>query len=87
MSPLPPAEEREKSISDAEKQAAKHQKDIKDFEQTLEKSAAALEAAKAYQAKLHRQGFGTEPVHDLLKHIKDDIPKIASQKPQKINSR
>jgi len=44
-------DEREKSISDAEKQAAEHRKDIKDLELSLEKSAAALEAAKAYQTK------------------------------------
>jgi hypothetical protein len=34
---------------------------------------------KAQQAKLHRQGFGTAPVHDLLKHVKDEIPQIAKE--------
>lgn len=39
-----------------------------------------LEAwGSAQQAKLHKQGFGTAPVHDLLKHIKNDIPKIAKK--------
>ena len=34
---------------------------------------------KAQQAKLHRQGFGTAPVHDLLIHAKDEIPQIAKK--------
>jgi hypothetical protein len=32
-----------------------------------------------HQARLHKQGFGTAPVHDLLEYIKDDMPKIAKQ--------
>jgi DNA repair protein SbcC/Rad50 len=44
-------EEREGSISAAEKQAAKYQKGIKDLEQSMERSAAVLKAAKAYQAR------------------------------------
>ncbi len=31
----------------------------------------------AQQAKVHRQGFGTAPVDDILEHIKDSLPKIA----------
>lgn len=39
-----------------------------------------LEAwGEAQQAKLHKQGFGTAPVHNLLKHIKDDIPRIGRE--------
>ena len=54
----------------------------------MEKAKAAGDTKKieelevwgpAYQAKLHRQGFGTAPVHDLLKYIKNDIPKIAKE--------
>jgi len=44
-------EEKEKSISDAEKQAAKHQTDNKEIKQLLEKSEVVLEAAKDYQTK------------------------------------
>ena len=37
-----------------------------------------LEAwGQARQAKLHRQGFSTAPVDDILEHIKDDLPQIA----------
>ncbi len=44
------------------------------------KKIKELEAwGPAQQAKLHKQGFGTAPVHNLLKHIKDDIPKIAKE--------
>ena len=32
---------------------------------------------KAQQAKLHRQGFSTAPVDDILEHIKDKLPQIA----------
>ena len=32
---------------------------------------------KAHQAKLHRQGFSTAPVDDVLEHIKDKLPQIA----------
>ena len=31
---------------------------------------------KAQQAKLHRQGFSTAPVDDILEHIKDNLPQI-----------
>lgn len=30
------------------------------------------------QAKLHRQGFGTEPVPEVLAHLKDHLPDIAA---------
>ena len=33
----------------------------------------------AQQAELHKQGFGTAPVGNLLRHIEDDIPKIAKE--------
>ncbi len=54
----------------------------------MEKAKAAGDTKKikeieawgpAQQAKLHKQGFGTAPVHDLLKHIKDDLPNIAKE--------
>ena len=54
----------------------------------MEKAKAAGDTKKikeleawgpAQQAKLHKQGFGTAPVQDLLKHIKGDIPKIAKE--------
>ena len=46
----------------------------------LTKKIKELEAwGPAQQAKLHKQGFGTAPVQDLLKHIKGDIPKIAKE--------
>jgi len=32
---------------------------------------------KAQQAKVHRQGFSTAPVDDILEHIKDNLPQIA----------
>ena len=39
----------------------------------LEGEAAAL------QAQLHRQGFSTAPVDDILEHIKDQLPGIAEK--------
>jgi hypothetical protein len=36
-----------------------------------------LEAeGQAWQARLHRQGFGTAPVEDILSHIAGDLPGI-----------
>ena len=32
----------------------------------------------AQQAKLHRQGFSTAPVDDILEYIKDSLPQIAA---------
>ncbi|MHC4122567.1 MAG: OmpH family outer membrane protein [Planctomycetota bacterium] len=44
------------------------------------KKIKELEAwGPAQQARLHKQGFGTASVSNLLKHIKDDIPKIAKE--------
>ena len=44
------------------------------------KKIAELEAwGPAQQAKLHRQGFSTAPVDDILEHIKDKLPGIAKQ--------
>lgn len=41
------------------------------------KEVARLEAlGKAWQAALHKQGFGTAPVDDLLQHIAGEIPRI-----------
>lgn len=43
-----------------------------------EKRVAELEAwGKAQQVLLHKQGFSTAPVDDILKHIKDQLPEIA----------
>jgi len=42
-----------------------------------EKEVARLEAeGRAWQAQLHRQGFGTAPVDDLLAHIANEVPRI-----------
>ena len=39
-----------------------------------------LEAwGKAQQALLHKQGFSTAPVDDILKHVADQLPKIKKQ--------
>ena len=41
------------------------------------KEVAQLEAeGRAWQAQLHRQGFGTAPVDDLLAHIANEVPRI-----------
>jgi hypothetical protein len=41
------------------------------------KEVSRLKAeGRAWQAQLHRQGFGTAPVDDLLAHIAGDLPKI-----------
>ncbi|MEQ2007146.1 MAG: hypothetical protein ABMA26_10130 [Limisphaerales bacterium] len=41
------------------------------------KETARLEAeGRAWQAALHRQGFGTAPVDDLLAHIAGELPRI-----------
>lgn len=42
-----------------------------------EKEVAKLEAeGRAWQAQLHRQGFGTAPVDELLAHIANEVPRI-----------
>ena len=33
----------------------------------------------ALQSLVHKQGFSTWPIHDILKNIKDEIPKIAKE--------
>ncbi len=52
----------------------------------MEKAKAAGDTKKiaelqtwgpAHQAKLHRQGFSTASVDDILEHIKDNLPQIA----------
>ncbi len=44
------------------------------------KKIEELEAwGPAQQAKLHRQGFSTAPVDDILEHIKDKLPEIREQ--------
>jgi len=43
-----------------------------------EKKVKELEAwGDAQQRRLHRQGFGNEPVDNILAFIKDDLPKVA----------
>ena len=45
-----------------------------------QKRVQELEAqGKAGQDLLHKQGFGTWPVDDILEHIQAEIPKIAEQ--------
>ena len=45
-----------------------------------EERVAELEAhGPELQAKLHRQGFSTASVDDILEHIRDEIPAIATQ--------
>ena len=41
--------------------------------------ADAEAEAKAQQRRLHRQGFSTAPVDDLLAHIKDRLPEIMAE--------
>jgi hypothetical protein len=42
-----------------------------------QQAAARLQAeGKAWQSTLHRQGFGTAPVDDLLVHIQAELPRI-----------
>ena len=42
-----------------------------------QQTAARLQAeGKAWQSALHRQGFGTAPVEDLLVHIQAELPRI-----------
>jgi hypothetical protein len=41
------------------------------------REVASIEAeGRAWQAQLHRQGFGTAPVDDLLAHVSSELPKI-----------
>jgi hypothetical protein len=41
------------------------------------REVSRLEAdGKGWQAQLHRQGFGTAPVDDILAHISSDLPGI-----------
>lgn len=60
-------------------------KTFEDLKVQLKKARAAGDAKEvsrleaegpAWQAALHRQGFGTAPVDDLLAHIASDLPKI-----------
>lgn len=53
---------------------AAHQR-AKDAGDSAEMSRLSAEA-KAQQAALHKQGFGTAPVDDLLAHIAAKLPKI-----------
>ena len=41
-----------------------------------ELAAECEAAAQAQQELLHRQGFSTAPVDDILEHIKDNLPGI-----------
>lgn len=44
------------------------------------KEIARLEAeGRAWQAQLHKQGFGTTPVDDLLAHVSKELPKIRTE--------
>ena len=53
---------------------ARHQQALQAGDQ---RAAACLEAeGKVWQAALHRQGFGTAPVEDLLVHIHAELPRI-----------
>ena len=61
---------------------------LKDLHQQLadareagdEKRVAELEAyGPALQKKIHRQGFGTAPIDDILETIQDDLPGIAAE--------
>ena len=61
--------EREMKAKMAEMKKAKTEGDTKKIEK-LE------EWGKAHQAKIHRQGFSTAPVDDILEHIKDSLPGI-----------
>lgn len=58
---------------------------LEDLKAQLNKARAAGDAKEvsrleaegpAWQAALHRQGFGTAPVDDLLAHIAGELPKI-----------
>lgn len=65
------------------------------FKQRLDELRAELERAKAtgdqervaqleaegpaMQAMIHKQGFGTSPIHDILQTIEDEIPSIARE--------
>jgi hypothetical protein len=59
---------------DQEELTAKHKKAKEAGDQ---KEASKLEAqGQANSAKLHKQGFGTAPVDDLLAHVSKALPKI-----------
>ncbi|MHC5210270.1 MAG: hypothetical protein ACYTG2_06100 [Planctomycetota bacterium] len=45
-----------------------------------EARVAELEAlGPQMQARIHRQGFSTAPVHDILEHIRGELPALAGQ--------
>ena len=44
-----------------------------------EKMKSLEEWGEKHQRQLHRQGFSNLPVHDLLAHVKDEIPAVAKQ--------
>jgi len=56
---------------------AAHQR-AKDAGDSAEISRLSADA-KVQQATLHKQGFGTAPVDDLLAHIAADLPKIQTE--------
>ena len=56
---------------------ARHQLAVQAGDQ---QAAARLQAeVKAWQSALHRQGFGTAPVDDLLEHIQAELPRIQQE--------
>lgn len=55
---------------------ADHDKAKADGDQAKVKELEAW--GNTQQERLHLQGFGTEPVSDILAHIKDELPRIAS---------
>jgi hypothetical protein len=64
-----------------QKRLAKLHADLKEAKTSGdEKRIRQLEAkGPALQTLIHKQGFSTWPVHDILRTIKDEIPGIAKQ--------
>ena len=60
---------KEMEIKMAEMKKAKAEGDTKKIKE-LEKWG------QSHQANIHRQGFSTAPVDDLLKHVEDKLPKV-----------
>jgi hypothetical protein len=74
-----------RSIAVAYVGSAFQEKKMKELKNQFEKAKEAGDAkevsrlkaeGRAWQAQLHRQGFSTAPVDDLLIHIAGDLPRI-----------
>ena len=64
--------------NEAKYQAMKAELDKAEAAGDAEKAKAIKEEGKRGQERMHLQGFGSAPVHNLLEPVKDKLPKLAA---------